>query len=143
MGPSGKEEEVLMTLAYAGADQCHCMPEWQYKGVFYNGCASTPDGKEDWCYVLQDARLCQDVHGEEEGGLRWRYCREDEGEEEHVIKKEHEPKSKLPPTMQVNVVPMILPVPGVNTVLGMNETKGKGHEEGKKPHERSGAISRF
>merc|ERR1711879_48615 len=113
MGPTGKEEEVLMTLAYAGADQCHCMPEWSYKGVFYEGCASTPDGKEDWCYVLQDDRLCKDVHGEEEG-FRWRYCGEDKGNERTEATEEK--TEKKDPSMQINVIPMVIPTAGTGNV---------------------------
>lgn len=159
--PTGEEESVLQSLDYAQAEGCHCMPEWKYQGVFYKGCTSTPDGKEDWCFVLQDDRMCKDVHGEEDGS-RWRYCGADaleipplessESQEQPVEEPTEERKVEedQTPAMQINVIPVVIPTAGSGNVRlagenaegSENATRGIEEAEGAEGLAK-GAGSRF
>lgn len=56
---------------------CNCMDAWNYKGVAYEGCATTPNFKEStWCYVQGGGNSCIQGQASEEPGekKKWRTC---------------------------------------------------------------------
>lgn len=77
----GSEEPILAELRPTGREGCHCQPLWTHLGQTYRGCASTPDRQKEWCYIVEDQRLCELVEGVGQGKealQRWRYCEEQE-----------------------------------------------------------------
>lgn len=71
-----KEEEPA--VLHPTNKGCFCMPEWEFKGETYYGCAMTFDKPRKWCFVVSDERDCGEAEGVGTDGKdwnrRWDYC---------------------------------------------------------------------